>query len=95
MSDIERLLHLLYKHRGLVEEVYDARESYFPPTEKSTLDTLFMLRRERIVRTETDGSGGVTVRLSSHVRELLNTTQRRRRLQSIGVGVTDALDRRK
>lgn len=91
-TPVRRLIRLLDENAEFIETVFHERELYVGVEDEYQIDRLTRLRRERLVRLEPDGSGGFTVRLTSQVRNLLGTTTRNRRLQSVGVDVREALE---
>lgn len=93
ITPIRRLIGLLNSHAELIEALYYEREQYVSSQEAAELDRLQMLRRERVVQLVPDSSGGMTARLRSDVRRLLNTALNKQRLQSIGVDVGEMLER--
>lgn len=92
MSDIERLLTVIYQQRELLERIFHEREVVIGPEDRHTQDSLQEMKRARVVRVEPDDAGGLVARLSSKVRSLLAMTLRDRKLQQIGVGVQDAME---
>lgn len=92
-TPIEKLLGLLYRHRQILEEIYNHREVYYSPEDPKTLAQVNNLRHHRILHGNPDRYGGINARLASNIRDLLNITTRHRRLQEIGVDITALMKR--